>query len=676
MGSSLADNIGTTIFNVSVTPSGLALARTSNPAVSGSLSFTINANSIGVPLNTANYQSSSTTIVIDNDVNNTKGLNITFANSSKPQSTVNNIKTSMSSGRNSNSSYIGLGFDITKIYNYLINNPNATQAQIEAAFPTVNFNQNIVVSAHITEATGHIVSVVKEGNTCWPTVFDILNSQTGLNGSYGLIPTNRTECQYQTVAIPDTASYAALQSILTQPGQNGSVKNSDGSWTYAVNIGSIFGSTLNEYPATASTVSFPNSAANNTFNQTFAVNAARNLQLAAEIYGDIFDIFYSDPTLPESANITTTENLFNTGNTTNTFVASDSPSATNQAAAQTTIKTHYVSVKDNAPLATVNVSYGWPSDNTGGNTATAPASVSPLATAPAGYQLITDPAALAKFANSHALTFNGTGTVANVASAVVPATTKVSYPTIASGLPQTDIYFVYAPIYNATFTTNATPTQGGNNGAQLTGAPSVSSVQVAQDDGTKTFAKPADPTLAGYVFAGWFTDNGTFAKPYDFSTVATSDIQLFAKWIPAYSLSFNTDGGTTVPTQNITQDDGTKIGARPSDPTKSGYIFQGWFTDDTFKTEFDFTVPVVRNTEVFAKFVDACQWNSQILATDQSCIKPLDPSPSDPTPTTPAAPNTGFRESSVDVRLNTLFVAMLIFAGTTIAFPVKHYFRK
>jgi len=42
---------------------------------------------------------------------------------------------------------------------------------------------------------------------------------------------------------------------------------------------------------------------------------------------------------------------------------------------------------------------------------------------------------------------------------------------------------------------------------------------------------PENPEREGYGFSGWFTDNGTFAKKWDFKTdIVTQDTTLYAKW--------------------------------------------------------------------------------------------------------------------------------------------------
>ncbi|NLP51079.1 S8 family serine peptidase [Bacillus sp. RO1] len=48
-------------------------------------------------------------------------------------------------------------------------------------------------------------------------------------------------------------------------------------------------------------------------------------------------------------------------------------------------------------------------------------------------------------------------------------------------------------------------------------------------------SKPADPALVGYKFAGWYTDQA-LTKPYDFTSVVTQPITLYAKYALATSL--------------------------------------------------------------------------------------------------------------------------------------------
>lgn len=62
--------------------------------------------------------------------------------------------------------------------------------------------------------------------------------------------------------------------------------------------------------------------------------------------------------------------------------------------------------------------------------------------------------------------------------------------------------------------------------------------------------KPTNPTCSGYTFAGWYTDNEKFFNKYDFNTLVTGNIILYAKWTRNY-----TPRPYTPPTVVIPDDD-------------------------------------------------------------------------------------------------------------------------
>ena len=104
------------------------------------------------------------------------------------------------------------------------------------------------------------------------------------------------------------------------------------------------------------------------------------------------------------------------------------------------------------------------------------------------------------------------------------------------------------------------------------------------------------PTKENYTFAGWYNGN----EKYDFSAVPTDDVTLTAKWTANdYEVSFVTEHGKAPASQNVpyneTADDPGKL-------SEDGYTFIGWYTDDTYDTEFDFTKPIKSNTTVYAKW--------------------------------------------------------------------------
>ena len=93
-----------------------------------------------------------------------------------------------------------------------------------------------------------------------------------------------------------------------------------------------------------------------------------------------------------------------------------------------------------------------------------------------------------------------------------------------------------------------------------------STVPSITQDYASAVTAPAAPTKTGYTFAGW-----NQAVP---TTIPAENMTLTAQWtINQYTITFDTDGGSTVP--SITQDYNSAVTA-PADPTKTGYTFAGW----------------------------------------------------------------------------------------------------
>lgn len=109
---------------------------------------------------------------------------------------------------------------------------------------------------------------------------------------------------------------------------------------------------------------------------------------------------------------------------------------------------------------------------------------------------------------------------------------------------------------------------------------------VTQDYGTQLVA-PENPTKDGYTFDGWYEDSDC-TIPYVFTSMPSYDFTVYAKWTAIiYTISFESNGGSSV--ESISQAYGTEVSA-PSDPTKDGYDFNGWYADS------DLTIPYVFST--------------------------------------------------------------------------------
>ncbi|MBQ8372396.1 MAG: InlB B-repeat-containing protein [Clostridia bacterium] len=115
-----------------------------------------------------------------------------------------------------------------------------------------------------------------------------------------------------------------------------------------------------------------------------------------------------------------------------------------------------------------------------------------------------------------------------------------------------------------------------------------------------TATKPKNPTLTGYTFGGWYTDE-EYTEPFDFTTTVISDITLHAKWAKIeYTVSFVTDGGTPIApiTTSITEE--YKI----SEPitVKQYYALAGWYKDASLTQRFYFESEITSDITLYAKW--------------------------------------------------------------------------
>jgi len=95
----------------------------------------------------------------------------------------------------------------------------------------------------------------------------------------------------------------------------------------------------------------------------------------------------------------------------------------------------------------------------------------------------------------------------------------------------------------------------------------------------------------GYKFDGWNTKKDGSGTPYankaevsNLTSTSGKQVTLYAQWSKApYTITYNVNGGTfsDIPTTEYTY--GKKL-SLPK-PTKTGYVFGGWYKEETFKTK-------------------------------------------------------------------------------------------
>ncbi len=153
------------------------------------------------------------------------------------------------------------------------------------------------------------------------------------------------------------------------------------------------------------------------------------------------------------------------------------------------------------------------------------------------------------------------------------------------------------PVYIVTF-----DSQGGSD---------VNSQSVMQG---QLVSEPDDPTKVGHTFSGWYTDLG-YTTLWDFDTDTVSeDTTLYANWtVISYTVTFElNEGSPSIPQQTV--DYGQKV-SEPAEPSKDGFLFEGWYEEAGLLNQWDFdTDTVSEDITLYAKWFDVMEVNDDTLS--------------------------------------------------------------
>lgn len=122
----------------------------------------------------------------------------------------------------------------------------------------------------------------------------------------------------------------------------------------------------------------------------------------------------------------------------------------------------------------------------------------------------------------------------------------------------------------------------------------------SQDKSSAMYLNPSNPADRAVIEGGTFRGN-IYASPYCTGMVAVTGGTFDPgqpNGITLHTVTFNSNGGSDVPEQIRANAAATK----PADPTRSGYVFAGWYTDEACTAAYDFTQPVTDSVTLYAKW--------------------------------------------------------------------------
>ena len=130
--------------------------------------------------------------------------------------------------------------------------------------------------------------------------------------------------------------------------------------------------------------------------------------------------------------------------------------------------------------------------------------------------------------------------------------------------------------------------------------------------GDEVITMPDEPKKEDCIFDGWYWDKDTWQRPFTANSLLdepiSSDMSVYAKWLEeditkrSYTVTFNSFGGSAISDATVQYG---KLLTEPSEPTRIGYVFVGWYKDADLKTEWNFDADTVtEDINLYAKWVD------------------------------------------------------------------------
>ena len=135
---------------------------------------------------------------------------------------------------------------------------------------------------------------------------------------------------------------------------------------------------------------------------------------------------------------------------------------------------------------------------------------------------------------------------------------------------------------------------------------------VTKTAGTSVSLSGYTPSRTGYTFAGWYSDSSLTKQVT--SVTLNSNMTVYARWLENevplyYRLSFQTNGGSGI--SSVTETAGTWVSLSGYTPSRTGYIFGGWYSDSSLTNRVT-SVTLNSNMTVYAKWTKEQQDDDEV----------------------------------------------------------------
>ncbi|BDR52165.1 hypothetical protein KIM372_00720 [Bombiscardovia nodaiensis] len=114
----------------------------------------------------------------------------------------------------------------------------------------------------------------------------------------------------------------------------------------------------------------------------------------------------------------------------------------------------------------------------------------------------------------------------------------------------------------------------------------------------ETVNPPSNPTKSDSRFEGWYTSiNG--GDRWNFTTdTISNNITLYAHWTDKYTVTFKSQG-SVIGSQRVFSG---QAATQPTDPSVTGWIFQGWYTSESGGYQWNFSSTVTSDITLYARW--------------------------------------------------------------------------